>query len=107
MTLSVLIPYMLVMAGVTYLVRMLPMAFVKKKITSPFLLSFLHYIPYSVLAAMTFPSIFYCTGSVWSASAGTAAGIFMAFREKSLLTVAVSACAAALAVHLLISFCII
>ena len=47
-----------VMAGVTYLVRMLPMVIFRKKIKSRFIRSFLYYIPYAVLAAMTFPAVF-------------------------------------------------
>ena len=49
--------YLLVMAGVTYLIRMLPLALVKKDITNPFFRSFLYYVPYACLAAMTFPAI--------------------------------------------------
>lgn len=86
--------YLLVMAGVTYLIRMLPMAIFRKKIESPFIQSFLFYIPYAVLGAMTFPAIFYSTASPLSAGAGTAAAVFLAYRGKSLLTVALLACAA-------------
>ena len=50
--------YILVMAGITYLIRMLPMVLIKKKITNRFVLSFLHYIPYTVLSVMTVPAIF-------------------------------------------------
>ena len=53
--------YLAVMAGVTYLVRAIPLLLVKKPIKNKFLLSFLHYIPYAVLAAMTVPAIFYAT----------------------------------------------
>ena len=53
--------YILVMAAVTYLLRMLPMTLVKRKIKSRFLYSFIHYVPYAVLSAMTVPAIFYCT----------------------------------------------
>ena len=49
--------YILVMAGVTYLIRMLPLVLFKKEITSPFVKSFLYYVPYACLAAMTFPAI--------------------------------------------------
>lgn len=86
--------YILVMAGVTYLIRMLPLALMKKEITNPFFLSFLYYVPYACLAAMTFPAILYSTSSVLSAAAGMAAALFMAYREKSLVTVAVCACGA-------------
>ena len=55
--------YLLVMAGVTYLIRMLPLVLLKKKITNRFLLSFLYYIPYAVLAVMTVPAIFSATAN--------------------------------------------
>ena len=88
--------YLLVMAGVTYLVRMLPLLLVRKKIQSRWLLSFLHYIPYAVLSAMTIPGCFYSTGGLVSAIVGTAVALVLAYREKSLLTVALAACAAVL-----------
>ena len=53
--------YILVMAGVTYLIRMLPLVLFKKEITSPFVKSFLYYVPYACLAAMTFPAILTAT----------------------------------------------
>lgn len=86
--------YILVMAGVTYLIRMLPLALMKKEITSPFFRSFLYYVPYACLAAMTFPAILWSTSGVFSAVAGFGAALVAAYREKSLVTVAVWACAA-------------
>ncbi|HHY65383.1 MAG TPA: AzlD domain-containing protein [Clostridiaceae bacterium] len=84
--------HVLVMAGVTYLVRMLPFVLFRKKIENRFIKSFLYYVPYAVLGAMTFPAIFSSTTYVYSAIAGTAVAVFLAFREKSLLTVASFAC---------------
>lgn len=86
--------YILVMAGVTYLIRMLPLALAKKEITSPFLKSFLFYVPYACLAAMTFPAILSATASVVSAVVGFAVALFASYKEKSLLTVALWACGA-------------
>ena len=83
-----------VMAGVTYLIRMLPLALVKKEITSPFIRSFLFYVPYACLAAMTFPAILSATSSIWSSFVGFAVALAAAYREKSLLTVAACACVA-------------
>lgn len=87
-------PYLLVMAGVTYLIRMLPLTVFRREIRSPFLRSFLYYVPYAVLGAMTVPDIFYATGSLWTALAGLVVAVVLAWKEKSLLTVAVFACAA-------------
>lgn len=83
--------YLLVAAGVTYLVRMVPLVLVKRKIQNRFLLSFLYYIPYAVLTAMTVPAIFYATDSPFSAAVGFLAALLAAYFEKSLLFVAVSA----------------
>jgi branched-subunit amino acid transport protein len=87
--------YLLVTAGVTYLIRMLPLVLMKKKITNRFLLSFLHYIPYSVLAVMTVPAIFYATDRI-PAIVGFVIATFLAYKGKSLLTVAAAACGAVL-----------
>ncbi|EET58940.1 hypothetical protein BRYFOR_09046 [Marvinbryantia formatexigens DSM 14469] len=86
--------YILVMAGVTYLIRMLPMALVKKEITSPYIKSFLYYVPYACLAAMTFPAILSATESTVSAVIGFVVAVIAAYKEKSLLTVALLACGA-------------
>lgn len=91
--------YILVMAVVTYLIRMLPLALSKKEITSPYVKSFLFYVPYACLAAMTFPAILTATASVISAVVGFAVAIFMSYKEKSLLTVALCACAAVFVVE--------
>ena len=84
--------YLLVMAGVTYLVRMLPLVLVKRRIQNRFLISFLYYMPYAVLAVMTVPSMFFETGSFLSAILGFVVAAVLAFFGKSLLTVAAGAC---------------
>lgn len=96
--------YLLVMAGVTYLIRMLPLTLVRGKIESPFVKSFIFYVPYAVLSAMTIPAIFYSTSSLASAIAGLVIAIVLAFIGKSLLTVAISACASVFIVELIIKF---
>lgn len=83
--------YLLVMFAVTYLVRVLPFLIFRKKIKSRFVRSFLAYIPYTVLGAMTFPAVFYATGSVVTATAGVAVALVLAFRGKGLFEVAVFA----------------
>ncbi len=88
--------YLLVMAGVTYLIRMIPLAAIRGKVKSVFLQSFLYYVPYAVLGAMTFPAVFSATGSLPTALAGTVVALVLGWMEKSLLTVAALACAAAL-----------
>ena len=84
--------YILVMAAVTYLIRMLPLTLIRKEIKNPFLKSFLHYVPYATLAAMTFPAILYSTASIFSAALGFLAAAVLAYLRKSLLTVAGCAC---------------
>lgn len=93
--------YLFIMAGVTYLIRAIPFVIFKKKITNKFIKSFLYYVPYAVLGAMTFPEILYSTGNYASAIAGLIVACILAFREKSLLTVAIFACAAAFVVNLI------
>ena len=88
--------YLLVMAGVTYLIRMIPLAAIRGKVRSVFLQSFLYYVPYAVLGAMTFPAVFSATGSFPTALAGTIAALVLGWMEKSLLTVAAVSCAVAL-----------
>lgn len=96
--------YILVMAVVTYLIRMLPLALAKKEITSPFIKSFLYYVPYACLAAMTFPAILSATASVISAAAGFAVALIAAYKEKSLLSVALMACGAVFIVERILEF---
>ena len=97
--------YILVMAGVTYLIRMLPLALVKKEITSPFVKSFLYYGPYACLAAMTFPAILTATaGGILSGLAGLIVALIAAYKEKSLLTVALFACAAVFVTERIMEF---
>lgn len=91
-----------IMAGVTYLVRMLPMVLIRKKITNKFLKSFFYYIPYAVLSAMTIPAMLYAVPSKMAAVAGLVAGFILAFFEKSLLLVAIGACAAAFFIQLIL-----
>lgn len=96
--------YLLVTAGVTYLVRMVPLVLVKRKIQNRFLLSFLYYIPYAVLSVMTVPAIFYATENHFSAAAGFLAALVAAYFERSLLFVAVSACSAVFLIEVFLMF---
>ena len=84
--------YILVMAVVTYLIRMLPLVLFRRQIQSRFIKSFLYYVPYACLAAMTVPAIFFSTASVISAAAGLLAALILAYKEQSLIRVALGAC---------------
>ena len=97
-----LYPYLLVMALVTYLIRMLPLAFFRKKITSPFLLGVLHYMPYAVLGTMTVPAIFTSTGAVIPSVVGFVAALLLGLKRRSLIEVALAATAAAYVTSLLL-----
>lgn len=88
--------YLGVMAGVTYLIRLLPLLFVRKKIRSRFVRSLLFYSPYAVLATMTFPTVFYVTDHFISGLAAVAVAILLAYRGKNLLIVSAVAAFAAL-----------
>ena len=94
--------YLLVMAGVTYLIRVIPFALFRKEIRSPFFRSLLHYIPYAVLSAMTIPAIFTATGDAVTSVAGTAVALVLAYFGKPLILVALAGSAAAFLTGLLI-----
>jgi branched-subunit amino acid transport protein len=96
--------YLLTMAGVTYLIRMLPLVLIKRKIQNRFVLSFLYYIPYAVLSVMTIPAIFYSTSYTISAIAGFVVAVVLSLKNKSLLTVAASSCAVVLVAELIIKY---
>ncbi len=91
-----LVLYIGVMAVVTYLIRMLPFTLFRRQIRSRFIRSLLYYLPYAVLSAMTLPAIFYATGDVRTAAAGTVAALVLAYRGLPLIVVALAAAAAAL-----------
>ncbi len=84
--------YLIAMAGITYLIRMLPLVLVKKKIKNKYVLSFLYYIPYAVLSVMTIPAIFYSTSYIISAIVGFVVAFVLAYMKKSLVTVAALSC---------------
>ena len=84
--------YVLVMAVVTYLIRMIPLVLVDREIKNTFIKSYLYYVPYAALASMTFPAILFSTTQMAAAIAGFAVAVFMALREKGLLLVALGAC---------------
>lgn len=86
--------YLLVMAGVTYLIRMIPMVVFKERIKNRFILSFLYYVPYAVLSAMVIPAIFYASGNAITAAVGFVVAVLLSFFGKSLVTVAICSCAA-------------
>ncbi|MGM9658996.1 MAG: AzlD domain-containing protein [Faecousia sp.] len=88
--------YIFTMALTTYLIRVLPLTIFRKPIRSRFLRSFLHYVPYACLTAMTFPAILSSTASILSGAAALIVAIFLAYRGKSLIVVALSSSAAVL-----------
>ena len=96
--------YLFVMAGVTYLVRMLPLVLVRKRIENRFIRSFLYYVPYSVLSVMTFPAVFFSTGSIISAVLGTSIAMILAYRKKSLIVVAALSALTVLIIELVLMF---
>lgn len=84
--------YLLIMAGSTYLIRALPFSLLTKKIENKYIKSFLYYIPYAVLSAMTIPAALFATNSIISAVTGLIVAVILALKGKSLTFVAVSAC---------------
>ena len=96
--------YLLVMFGVTYLIRVLPLALIRHQIKNKYIRSFLHYIPYTVLGAMTFPAVFYSVENPVAAISGVACALVLAFFNKSLCTVAASASATVYVVGLIVNY---
>lgn len=94
--------YLAVMALVTYLVRMVPLVLVKKKIKNQFIISFLYYVPYAVLSVMTIPAIFSATDYFTSAAIGFLVAGVLSYFERSLVTTAAFACAAVFVTELVI-----
>jgi len=86
--------YIFTMALTTYLIRVLPLTIFRKPIQSRFLRSFLHYVPYACLTAMTFPAILTSTDTILSGGAALIVAVILAYRGKSLLTVSLAASAA-------------
>lgn len=97
-----IILYIAVMAGVTYLVRMIPFTLFRKQIKSKFIKSMLYYLPYAVLSAMTIPAIFYSTGNLTASVVGTIVAVGVAFFNKPLIVVAIASALSALITDLLI-----
>ncbi len=96
--------YVLVMAVVTYLVRMLPITLFRKEIKNRFLRSALYYMPYACLACMTVPAIWHSTASVISGIAGLIAALIAAFLNRSMVTVALLSCGTVFVVERIIDF---
>lgn len=92
--------YLFIMAGVSYLIRVLPMTLIRKPIKNKFIRSFLYYVPYVTLAVMTFPAVIEATQSPVSGLIAFAVGIAAAWLGADLFRTAVFCCAAVLAVEL-------
>lgn len=90
-----------VMAVVTYLIRVLPLTFFRKKVQSRYIRSFLYYVPYAVLGGMTFPHIFYSTQNTLYAVVGTIVALLLGYLERGLTTVAVMSVIAVYLCHVL------
>ena len=94
--------YILVMAITTYLVRALPLTLFKKPIRNRFLKSFLRYVPTACLTAMTFPAILYATDNILSGASGLIVGVLLAWKNQSLIVVAIASCGAVFVVEQLL-----
>ncbi|MCI8639728.1 MAG: AzlD domain-containing protein [Coprococcus sp.] len=92
--------YILVMAGITYLIRLLPLTLIRKEIKNTYIRSFLYYVPYVTLSVMTFPAILGATANPWSASVGFAVALLLAYMRKSLIIVSLLSCASVFLVEL-------
>ena len=94
--------YILVSAGVSYLIRVTPLALIRREITNRTLRSFLYYVPYVTLAVMTFPAITEATQSPLAGALALVIGIVLSWRGKSLFTVAAASCLVVFAAELVL-----
>ena len=94
--------YLFIIVGTTYLIRAIPFVSIRKKIKNQYINSFLYYIPYTVLAAMTFPTSLYVTGHIVSSISGLLVAILVAIKSKNLTLVAIISCVTVLIVELLL-----
>ncbi|MFY9217389.1 MAG: AzlD domain-containing protein [Tepidanaerobacteraceae bacterium] len=95
-------PALIVMALVTYMIRVLPIILIKGKLKSKFVKSFLYYMPYAVLGAMTFPGILYSTGNILASVIGGAFALFLAYHNQEMIKVAIGGILAAYICQLLL-----
>ena len=95
---------LIVMAGVTYLIRLLPILFVRKRISNTFVRSFLHYVPYAVLATIAFPAIIFSTGNVISGAVATVTCVLLAYLGRGIITVSLGGITSALIVEIILHF---
>ena len=96
---------MIVMASVTYLIRLIPLVLAREDITNKYIRAFLYYVPYACLAAMTFPAMILATASAVSGIAGFLVAVVAAYRGRSLLTVALSASVAVFLTERILTLC--
>ena len=82
----------LLMAAVTYLIRVLPLVLIRREIKNKYVRSFLYYVPYVTLSVMTFPAILFSTGVIWSALAALCVAAVLSFLRCKLPVVALFAC---------------
>lgn len=94
--------YILVMAVVTYLIRLVPLTLLRKEIKNVYIRSFLYYVPYVTLAVMTFPAILSATSNTYSAWAGFITALVLAYLGRSLFQVSLFACVAVFIVELIV-----
>lgn len=94
--------YILVMATVTYLIRVLPLTLIKKKIENVYFKSFLYYVPYVTLSVMTFPAILSATNSIYSAWGGFIVALILAWKKQSLFRVSICACLVVFVLELIV-----
>lgn len=101
---SVFFIYLLIVALTTYLIRVIPFSLITKKVTNKYVKSFLYYIPYTVLAAMTIPAALYVTGSIYSSIAGLLVALIVAIKKSNLTLVPLAACVGSLIVEIIMLF---
>lgn len=95
--------FILVMAGVTYLIRLIPLALISIDIQNVYVKTFLYYVPFVTLTVMTFPAVLDATSTMWSALCGFMIAIFLAYQGSGLFHVSAAACISVFILELIIS----
>lgn len=100
MTVNSILLAILLMAVVTYLIRVTPLVLIRREIKNKTVRSFLHYVPYVTLSVMTFPAILTATAVIWSALAALVVAVLLSLRGCKLPVVAAAACVTVFVVEL-------
>lgn len=94
---------LILMAAVTYIIRVLPLTLIRKQIKNKTIRSFLYYVPYVTLSVMTFPAIIEATKYIWAGIAAFAVALILSWRGQKLFTVSIAACTTVFVIEIIMN----